>query len=82
MISICVLIRVEFALKLKINNILLDSVLSSFTVEIYVQGCAPIEYGIFGEGSHILTSQKRENGSFSILIVRNIRPFPENTVPY
>ena len=27
-----------------------------------------IEYGIFGEGSHISTNQKRENGAFSLLI--------------
>ena len=28
----------------------------------------PIEYGIFGEGSHISTNQKRENTVFSLLI--------------
>ena len=39
-----------------------------------------IEYGIFGEGSHNLTNQKRENGAFSLLIGQNMRPFPENTV--
>ena len=27
-----------------------------------------IEYEIFGEGSHILTNQKREKGAFSLLI--------------
>ena len=41
-----------------------------------------IEYGIFGEGSHIPTNQRRENGAFSLLIGRNMRPFPENTVLY
>ena len=41
-----------------------------------------IEHGIFGEGSHILTNQKQENGAFSLLIGRNMRPFPENTVLY
>ena len=38
------------------------------------------EWGIFGEGSHILTSQERENDAFSLLIGQNMRPFPENTV--
>ena len=33
-----------------------------------------IEYSIFGEGSHILTNQKRENGAFSLLIGRNTSP--------
>ena len=41
-----------------------------------------IEYGIFGEGSHISTNQKRENGAFPLLIGRNMRPFPDNTVLY
>ena len=27
-----------------------------------------LEYGIFGEGSHISTNQKREKGVFSLLI--------------
>ena len=39
-----------------------------------------IEHGIIGEGSQILTNQKRENSAFSILIGRNLRPFPDNTV--
>ena len=43
---------------------------------------AHTEYGIFGEGSHILTNQKRDNCAFSLLIDRNMRPFPENTVLY
>ena len=41
-----------------------------------------IEYGIIGEGSQILTNHKRENSVFSILIGRNLRPFPDNTVLY
>ena len=41
-----------------------------------------IEYGIIGEGSQILTNQKRENSAFSRLIGRNLRPFPDNTVLY
>ena len=41
-----------------------------------------IEYGIFGEGFQILNNQKRENSSFSLLIGRNLRPFPSNTVLY
>ena len=41
-----------------------------------------IEYGIFGEGSHISTNQKLENGAFSLLIGRNMSPFPENAVLY
>ena len=36
-----------------------------------------IEYGIFGEGSHISTNQKRENSASSLLIGGNLRPFPE-----
>ena len=40
----------------------------------------PIEYGIFGEASHISTNQKRESTVFSVLIGRNMRPFPENTL--
>ena len=39
-----------------------------------------IEYGIFREGSHISTNQKRENGAFSPLIGQNMITFPENTV--
>ena len=41
-----------------------------------------IEYGIFGEGSQISTNQNRENSAFSLLIGRNVKPFPENTVLY
>ena len=37
---------------------------------------------MFGLGSHVLTNQKRENGPFSLLIGRNMRPFPENFVLY
>ena len=33
----------------------------------------PIEHGIIGKGSQILTNQKRENSAFSILIGRNLR---------
>ena len=40
-----------------------------------------IEYGIFGEGSHIPTNQKRENGAFSLLIGRNTRPVLYNVCP-
>ena len=47
-----------------------------------LQDLNPIEYGIFGEESQNLTNQKRENGAFSLLIGRNLRPFPENTVLY
>ena len=39
-----------------------------------------IEYDIFGEGSQISTNQERENTVFSLLIGRNLRPFPKNTV--
>ena len=39
-----------------------------------------MEYGIFGEGSQISTNQKRERTVFSLLIGRNLRPFPEITV--
>ena len=39
---------------------------------------APLEYGIFGEGSQISTNQKRERTVFSLLIGWNLRPFPEN----
>ena len=42
--------------------------------------CTSIEFGIIGEGSQILTNQKRENSAFSILIGRNLRPFP--MLPY
>ena len=35
-----------------------------------------IEYEIIGEGSQILTNQKRESTVFSLLIGRNLRPFP------
>ena len=41
-----------------------------------------IEWGIFGEGSHILTNQERENCAFSLLIGQNKRPFPKNIVLY
>ena len=41
-----------------------------------------IEYEIFGEGSHTSTNQKRESTLFSLLIGRNMRPFPENFVLY
>ena len=41
-----------------------------------------IEYGIIGEVSQILTNQKRENSAFSLLIGRNLRPFPNNFVLY
>ena len=41
-----------------------------------------IEYGIFGEGFHILTNQKGESTVFSLVIGRNLRPFPDNTVLY
>ena len=39
-----------------------------------------IEYEIIGEGSQILTNQKRESTVFSLLIGRNLRPFPDNFV--
>ena len=39
-----------------------------------------IENSIFGEGSQISTNQKGESTVFSLLIGRNLRPFPENTV--
>ena len=42
----------------------------------------PIEYGIFGERSHISTNQKREIGAFLLLIGRNLIPFPDNTALY
>ena len=42
----------------------------------------PIEYEIFGEGSHISTNQKRECSVSSLLIGRNMRPVPENIVLY
>ena len=41
-----------------------------------------IEYEIIGEGSQISTNQKRENSAFSLLIGRNLRPFPDNFVLY
>ena len=41
-----------------------------------------IEYEIIGEGSQILTNQKRESTVFSLLISRNLRPFPDNFVLY
>ena len=41
-----------------------------------------IEYEIIGEGSQILTNQKRESTVFSLLIGRNLRPFPDNFVLY
>ena len=41
-----------------------------------------IEYEIIGEGSQILTNQKRESTVFSLLISRNLRPFPDNLVLY
>ena len=41
-----------------------------------------IEYGIPGEGSQISTNQKGESTVFSLLIGRNLRPFPENTLLY
>ena len=46
--------------------------------------CTVIECGIFGEGSHshISTNQKLENCAFSLLIGRNMRPFPKKTVLY
>lgn len=39
-----------------------------------------LEYEIIGEGSQILTNQERENSAFSILIGRNLTPFPDDTV--
>ena len=42
----------------------------------------PIEYEIFGEGSHISTNQRQESTVFSLLIGLNVRPFPENFVLY
>ena len=41
-----------------------------------------IQYEIFGEGSHISTNQRQESTVFSLLIGRNVRPFPENFVLY
>ena len=41
-----------------------------------------IGYSFFGEGSHISTNQKLENGAFLLLIGINMRPFPENTALY
>ena len=38
-----------------------------------------LEFGIFGEGSQILTNHKRENSSFSFLVGLNLGPFPEIT---
>ena len=43
---------------------------------------SPIEYEIIGEGSQILTNQKRESTVFSLLIGRNLRPFPDSFVLY
>ena len=57
-------------------SIFLGSKLAKFAIKHV------IEYGIFGEGSHISTNQKREITVFSLLIGRNMRPFPENTVLY
>ena len=42
----------------------------------------PIEYSIIGEGSQISTNQKQESTIFSLLIGRNMRLFPGNTVLY
>ena len=42
----------------------------------------PIEYEIIGEGSQISTNQKPGNSAFSLLIGRNLRPFPDNFVLY
>ena len=39
-----------------------------------------IKYEIVGKGSQISTNQKRENSAFSLLIVQNLRPFPDNFV--
>ena len=41
-----------------------------------------VECGTFGEGSLILANQTRESTVFSILFGQNLRPFPEDTVPY
>ena len=41
-----------------------------------------IEYEIIGEGSQILTNQKRESIVSWLLIGRNLRPFPDNFVLY
>ena len=53
-----------------------DSPISEIVHNIFIFICdlyllsipRPIEYEIFGEGSHILTNQKRENSAFSTLI--------------
>ena len=39
-----------------------------------------IECGIFGEGSQFSTNQKRDSTVFSLLICRNLRPFPDNVL--
>ena len=41
-----------------------------------------IEHEIIGEESQILTNQKRESTVLSVLIGRNLRPFPDNFVLY
>ena len=41
-----------------------------------------MEYGTFEEGPQISTNQRRESTVFSLLIGRNLRPSPDNTVLY
>ena len=56
-------------------QLFLNFFFSSFQVVV-------LEYGIFEEGPQISTNQKRENTAFSLLIGRNMRPFPKITVLY
>ena len=58
------------------------SSLTIANIAIYRSVFIRIEYGTFGEGSQIATNQKRESTVFSLLIGRNLRPFPDNTALY
>ena len=54
---------------------------AQFTITSYKRVCCrSLEYGIGGEGSHILTNQRQENSALQILIGWNMEPFPTNTV--
>ena len=57
------------------NSVFVDEIVKNLFYQLS-------EYEIIGEGSQILTNQKRESTVFSLLIGRNLRPFPDNFVLY
>ena len=84
--------RIVFNLYLhSISSVISVSITSTFKKSFFIfcnhvckgRKISPaIEYEIIGEGSQILTNQKRESTVFSLLIGRNLRPFPDSFVLY